>query len=244
MNELSIAATWQQGDWVTRVTAVILLAMSVASWTVILFKWLQLSRLGRMGIPTRHQFWEAKSWNEAIDTLGRRTNNPFYALAAAGFAANQRQRQSKDSQSSLEPSVWLGRCLKDVLEDTQENLQSGLAILASVGSTAPFVGLFGTVWGIFHALQAIGLSGQASLSQVAGPVGEALVMTAFGLAVAIPAVLGYNALNRRTRALGNRLNRFASSLFTFFLTGSRLAVEAGNESSQNWDLPTSLSVPT
>ena len=105
-------------------------------------------------------------------------------------------------------------------------MQSGLAILASVGSTAPFIGLFGTVWGIYHALIAIGTSGQSTIDKVAGPIGEALIMTALGLAVAIPAVLGYNALVRGNKSILTRLNSFAHDLHAYFVTGARVSASA------------------
>jgi biopolymer transport protein ExbB len=114
------------------------------------------------------------------------------------------------------------RCLRNGIDEFTARLQSGLAILASVGSTAPFIGLFGTVWGIYHALVAIGTSGQASIDKVAGPIGEALIMTAFGLAVAIPAVLGYNALVRGNKGMLNGLNSFAHDLHAYFVTGARV----------------------
>ncbi|SLP35947.1 colicin uptake protein TolQ [Klebsiella variicola] len=123
-------------------------------------------------------------------------------------------------------SDWLVRGLSNVLDSGNARLQSGLGILASVGSTAPFVGLLGTVWGIFHALQTISAIGQPDISQVAGPVGEALIMTAFGLFVAIPAVLGYNAISRRNRTIHQAMNRFAHDLHAFLLTGAR--VESGS----------------
>lgn len=123
----------------------------------------------------------------------------------------------------MDVSDWVTRCLKDTMDEGISRMQSGLAILASVGSTAPFVGLFGTVWGIYHALLAIGATGQTSIDQVAGPVGESLIMTAFGLFVAIPAVLGYNALTRANKGVVSKLRRFAHGLHAYFVTGASLA---------------------
>jgi biopolymer transport protein ExbB len=120
-------------------------------------------------------------------------------------------------------SDWITRTLRNSIDDSTARLQSGLAILASVGSTAPFVGLFGTVWGIYHALVGIGASGVATIDKVAGPVGEALIMTALGLAVAIPAVLGYNALVRGNKGILTKLNRFAHDLHAYFVTGARVS---------------------
>ena len=123
----------------------------------------------------------------------------------------------------MDVSDWITRCLKDTMDESVAHLQSGLSILASIGSTAPFVGLLGTVWGIYHALLAVGVTGESSMEQVAGPVGEALIMTAFGLFVAIPAVLGYNALTRANKALAAKLKRFAHGLHAYFVTGSNLS---------------------
>ena len=123
---------------------------------------------------------------------------------------------------ALDLSEWVTRSLRNSIDDIAAKMQAGLAVLASVGSTAPFVGLFGTVWGIYHALLAIGLNGQASIDKVAGPVGESLIMTALGLAVAIPAVLGYNALVRGNKSVSGKLNRFAHDLHAYFVTGARV----------------------
>ena len=129
----------------------------------------------------------------------------------------------------MDISDWITRCLRNSIDVSTAKLQSGLAILASVGSTSPFVGLFGTVWGIYHALLAIGMAGQASIDKVAGPIGEALIMTALGLAVAIPAVLGYNALVRGNKSVTQKLNRFAHDLHAYYVTGARVK----NSSSAN-----------
>jgi biopolymer transport protein ExbB len=125
-------------------------------------------------------------------------------------------------RQELDKSDWVTRSLQNTIDDATADLQSGMAILASVGSTSPFVGLFGTVWGIYHALMQIGMAGQATIDKVAGPIGEALIMTALGLAVAIPAVLGYNALVRGNKAVITRMNRFAHDLHALLMTGSRV----------------------
>ena len=129
---------------------------------------------------------------------------------------------------SLDASDWISRALRNSIDSTTGKLQAGLAILASVGSTAPFVGLFGTVWGIYHALMKIGAAGQASIDQVAGPIGEALIMTALGLAVAIPAVLGYNALVRGNKHILAKLGRFAHDLHAYHVTGARVTAASGD----------------
>ena len=138
----------------------------------------------------------------------------------AAAAHHNAQPQLHDS---LDASEWLTRTLRNSIDESTARLQSGLAVLASVGSTAPFVGLFGTVWGIYHALLAISSAGQATIDKVAGPIGEALIMTALGLAVAIPAVLGYNALVRGNKSVLHKLNRFAHDLHAYLVTGSRVA---------------------
>ena len=134
-------------------------------------------------------------------------------------------------------SDWVTRCLRNGINEFTARMQSGLAILASVGSTAPFVGLFGTVWGIYHALIVIGTTGQASIDKVAGPIGEALIMTAFGLAVAIPAVLGYNAIVRGNKGVLGALNSFAHDLHAFFVTGARLTVDTSSSAQDGKVLP-------
>ncbi|MCS3835728.1 biopolymer transport protein ExbB [Pseudomonas sp. JAI111] len=175
----------------------------------------------------RTLFWRASNFQEGVKALGSERDNPFIELSIAGHAADSHQyERSSELHTRFDLSDWLTRCLKDVLDDRTARMQTGLAILASIGSTSPFVGLLGTVWGIYHALTVIGASGDASLAQVAGPVGESLVMTAFGLFVAIPAVLGYNALARRNKAIIHQLNRFAHDLHAFFLTGARVNLAA------------------
>nr|WP_290575874.1 MotA/TolQ/ExbB proton channel family protein [Ketobacter sp.] len=164
-----------------------------------------------------------------MQILGRgRSHNPFYQLAEDGqIALDHHATHQEDLHGKLPLADWLTTSLRGSIDESAERLQRGLSILASVGSTAPFIGLFGTVWGIYHALVGIGVSGQASIDKVAGPVGEALIMTAFGLAVAIPAVLGYNALQRQNKLILGRLNRFAHQLHAFFLTGSPIARSSG-----------------
>ncbi|TMS58492.1 MotA/TolQ/ExbB proton channel family protein [Imbroritus primus] len=227
MQELSIAQVWSQGDFVIRATAIILLAMSLASWIVILMKGWDLFRLKAMAFGAEKKFWHSDDFDHALETLGSNQNNPFLTLAVAGREAAQHHRASQPQlHDVMDISDWLTRSLKSSIDESVSRLQSGLAILASVGSTAPFVGLFGTVWGIYHALVGLGASGVPTIDKVAGPVGEALIMTAFGLAVAIPAVLGYNALTRGNKSVISKLNRFAHDLHAYFVTGSR--VRPGN----------------
>ena len=228
MQNYGIAHVWAQGDFVTRGIAVALLIMSVLSWTVIILKSWDVMRLRRLTRSAEKAFWHSDDFADGIRKLGRDTSspadNPFLALALSGQqAADHHHETQPHLHDRMDVSDWITRCLKDTMDDSVARMQSGLAILASIGSTAPFVGLFGTVWGIYHALLTIGATGQSSIDQVAGPVGEALIMTAFGLFVAIPAVLGYNALTRANKAIVSKLNRFAHGLHTFFVTGVRLS---------------------
>ncbi|MFT7561602.1 MAG: biopolymer transport protein ExbB [Flavobacteriales bacterium] len=220
-NPYGIDALWQQGDMVIKAVAFTLLLMSVASWTVILVRAYGLYRLRKPG-KALNDFWHTKSFGEGLKILGEdRGANPYRYLAETGMAQLDHHNCHKsDLHGHLPLADWLTGCMRAAIDESSEKLQSGLAVLASVGSTAPFVGLFGTVWGIYHALVGIGASGQASIDKVAGPVGEALIMTAFGLAVAIPAVLGYNALTRGNRNILSKLNRFSHQLHAYLITGA------------------------
>ena len=221
-NEFGLLHVWAQGDWVTRGVFGALLLMSLASWVVIVLKAIGLMRT--KGQAARVEgFWHSSDIAEGLAKLGAGEANPFRELAIEGreAAAHHRATQAQ-LHDSLDVSDWISRALQGSIDATTSRLQAGLAVLASVGSTAPFVGLFGTVWGIYHALMKIGAAGQASIDQVAGPIGEALIMTALGLAVAIPAVLGYNALVRGNKTLQVRLGRFAHDLHAYYVTGSRV----------------------
>ncbi|WP_337879344.1 MotA/TolQ/ExbB proton channel family protein [Rheinheimera sp.] len=224
-NPYGIAALWAQGDFVIKTVAVLLLLMSVASWTVIVLRALNLWRLKKVAAASR-DFWHAQSFTEGLRILSSASEqggpaNPFRYVADEGQAAlDHHQSHQQDLHGHLPLADWLTSCLRGAIDESAQQMQKGLAILASVGSTSPFLGLFGTVWGIYHALVSIGASGQASIDKVAGPVGEALIMTAFGLAVAIPAVLGYNALQRGNKDVLGKLNRFAHQLHAYFLTGA------------------------
>lgn len=223
METYGLAHVWNQGDAVTRATALVLLLMSVASWSVIVIKSVRFIRLRRSLQADERAFWQAANLDEGIKKLGSDVDHPLRALVWAGSEAMSHYRQNTPHlHDQLNISDWVTRCLKNASDDHLARLQSGLAVLASIGSTAPFVGLFGTVWGIYHALLAIGVSGQTSIEQIAGPVGEALIMTASGLFVAIPAVLAYNTLVRGHRAIAIQLNRFAHSLHAYFVTGKQL----------------------
>lgn len=211
---------WQQGDWITRAIVVALFTMSVLTWTVVLYKGAQLARVRRQCKTAERRFWQADTIDEAESMLERSVaGNPHLALLDA--ARDATDGAISQLERELSHDEWVNRSLRIALHEQQEKLARGLAILASIGSTAPFVGLFGTVWGIYHALMVIGESGQSSLDKVAGPVGESLVMTAFGLFVAIPAVLSYNALARGNRGIAHHLQRFAHELHIFFVSGAK-----------------------
>jgi biopolymer transport protein ExbB len=226
-SEFGLANVWAQGDFVTRAVAILLLLMSLATWTLIVLKTLDLMRYRKLSRQAQ-EFWRSKDMGSGLASLGEEPGNPYRQLVEQGMQASSHHRRADaELQDVLDRNEWITRNLRQVVDDFTARLQSGLAVLASVGSTAPFVGLFGTVWGIYHALVAIGTSGQASIDRVAGPVGEALIMTAFGLAVAIPAVLGYNALVRGNKGVLHTLGRFAHDLHACLMTGARVGSASG-----------------
>jgi biopolymer transport protein ExbB len=221
-SQLGLFSLWTQGDWITKAVALMLLVMSLASWLVMLLKGIDLYTF--KGLSRRTEgFWHSADFERGLSALGPQAANPFVQLAQSGQQASQHHSLSQTQlRDTLDMSDWISRSLRRAMDDSTSRLQAGLAVLASVGSTAPFVGLFGTVWGIYHALMGIGASGQASIDQVAGPIGESLVMTALGLAVAIPAVLGYNALVRGNKSALTQLSRFAHDLHAYLVTGARV----------------------
>ena len=223
-NEFGLINLWTEGDGVTRFVALLLLVMSLASWIVIILKSLNLFSAQKQAARVE-AFWHSANVAGGVQALGNEEGNPFRALALRGQEALAHLKTGSGQPEllkELDTSDWVTRGLQNAIDDATANLQSGLAILASVGSTSPFVGLFGTVWGIYHALMQIGMAGQATIDKVAGPIGEALIMTALGLAVAIPAVLGYNALVRGNKFIITRMNRFAHDLHALLITGSRV----------------------
>lgn len=215
---------WQQGDVIIKMVAIILLIMSVLSWVVIAYKVIKFWRLRHQQQTVLNRFWHSKTFAEGLSSLGEANeSNVFRGLALDGLHAVEHHANSKDDlHGALNVNEWLSSCLRRSLDNASGRLSAGLPLLASIGSTAPFIGLFGTVWGIYHALLSIGSAGQVGLDQVAGPVGEALIMTALGLAVAIPAVLGYNALLRSQKGIMAHLSNFAHDLHAYFITGSRV----------------------
>jgi biopolymer transport protein ExbB len=224
-SQLGLINVWHQGDWVTRGVVLLLLGMSLASWMVIILKAMDIVRFKKLARGSE-SFWHSPDFDQGLRQLGDSKDNPFRALAEEGRQARDHHSNTREQlHDALDISDWVTRALRNSIDDTVARLQSGLAVLASVGSTAPFVGLFGTVWGIYHALIGIGLAGQATIDKVAGPIGEALIMTALGLAVAIPAVLGYNALVRSNKFIVSRLNRFGHDLHAYFVTGARVQAD-------------------
>ncbi|HIE5943272.1 MULTISPECIES: MotA/TolQ/ExbB proton channel family protein [Burkholderia] len=220
MTIYGIEHVWTQGDPMTRAVALLLVAMSIASWTVIVIKAIELVGIRRRAARAEARFRDDGGAAGAMHALGGQ-DRPFVDLVRAGQAAIAHHEASRHRlHDRIDASDWLSRSLKTSVDESAARMQRGLGVLASIGSTAPFVGLLGTVWGIYHALLSLGATGEASLDRVAGPVGEALVMTAFGLCVAIPAVLGYNTLVRLSRDIVARLNRFAHGLHLLLLTGS------------------------
>ncbi|OGB01125.1 MAG: biopolymer transporter [Burkholderiales bacterium RIFCSPHIGHO2_12_FULL_61_11] len=221
-SQFGLMNVWTQGDFVTRTVAVLLLGMSLASWVVIIIKTLDVLKYKKIA-SVAEDFWHSADFAVGLAKLGSDPSNPFRQLAIEGHGATAHHRNTKAHlHDALDVSDWVTRSLRNTMDEFTSRLQSGLAVLASVGSTAPFIGLFGTVWGIYHALLSIGTAGQATIDKVAGPVGESLIMTALGLAVAIPAVLGYNALVRGNKGVLQKLNRFAHDLHAYFVTGARV----------------------
>ncbi len=221
-----LAHLWAQSDTIIRSVAVILLVMSITSWYLIRTRALRQLRARRHGDAVEN-FWRAPDLEAGLKLLAEAApDSPFEALAQQGAAAAQhirRHTQNDTLGGKLDTDEVITRALRKSIALSTAALESGLTVLASIGSTAPFVGLFGTVWGIYHALVNISVSGMATLDKVAGPVGEALIMTAFGLFVAIPAVLAYNAITRANRLELSELDAFAHDLHAWFSTGARIA---------------------
>jgi biopolymer transport protein ExbB len=221
-NTLGLLHFWSRADSVIRLTAYILLVMSVASWFLILWKswaWVRVRRASR----ELESFWSAPSVEAAIAGLKPHDRENIFVHVASGAASASTHGAAEGTLASqTDRSELITRALRQRINEAAGRLEAGLTILASVGSTAPFVGLFGTVWGIYHALINIASTGQIAIDKVAGPVGEALIMTAFGLAVAIPAVLAYNAFTRVNRVVLGQLDGFAHDLHAHLTMGARV----------------------
>lgn len=221
-NPYGLRVVWAQGDLVARTTLILLALMSLGSWYIILSKLLEQRRQSAQAQSARAAFANADTLQKGATALGK--DSPFRFLVDSAMDA---LRKYESLAGQVEVGTWLSQDIVRNVGTLQMRMQSGLAILATVGSTAPFVGLFGTVWGIYNALVTIGVTGQASIEKVAGPVGEALIMTALGLAVAVPAVLGYNWLVRRNRLAMHSVKGFGSDLHTLLL----VEIEKGQRTS-------------
>jgi biopolymer transport protein ExbB len=212
-------AAMQQGGPVAWGTLAIMVIMSIASWYIIFTKLLDQKKMMDQAKELDKKFWQSNSLREGADKLDK--NSAFRQIVDDGLrAAAHHEGKLTDK---IDQHEWITMSLQRSVGGISGRLQSGLAFLATVGSTAPFVGLFGTVIGIYRALIKIAMAGQASIDKVAGPVGEALIMTAIGLAVAVPAVVGYNWLIRRNKALLDKLNAFANDVHAFLMSGARVA---------------------
>jgi biopolymer transport protein ExbB len=216
-NPYGLRQLWEgqngHADWVARGVMILLALMSIGTWYIFFMKYWEQQRVLGQSRQVEKRFWSSNNLNDGIDQLAK--NSVFRTVAESGV------RASSGGSGMVNMNDWIAMSLNRQLEEINARLQGGVAFLASVGSTAPFVGLFGTVWGILNALIAIGVAGQASIDKVAGPVGEALIMTAIGLAVAVPAVLLYNLLVRRNKVINEKLRSFASDLQTYLVTKGR-----------------------
>src|SRR6201986_1880856 len=218
-NPYGLQALWQTGDIVARSVLILLVIMSLASWYVILTKLWDQRKLKQSARVAEKQFWTAPSIKDGVERLKK--GDDFRFIAEDGLrAASHHDGRLTDR---IDLHEWITMSLQRSVDQVQGKLQGGLGLLATVGSVAPFVGLFGTVWGILKALQGIGIAGQASIDKVAGPVGEALIMTAIGLFVAVPAVMGYNWLLGRNKVLQDSLRNFTGDLHAYLVSGARVA---------------------
>jgi biopolymer transport protein ExbB len=214
-NPYGLEALWRGGDMVAKITLLILAIMSMGSWYIIITKVYEQYRMGKHAKAADKAFWKAPSVEEGAALLKK--SSPFRFIAESGIEASSRH---DGLLQQINMNEWITMSIQRAIDNVHSRTQDGLAFLATVGSTAPFVGLFGTVWGIYHALTAIGIAGQASIDKVAGPVGEALIMTAFGLAVAVPAVLGYNWLIRRNKVAMDLVRGFGADLHAVLLSNA------------------------
>jgi len=216
-NPYGLKALWTQGDFVARGTLIIMIIMSMGSWYVMITKLLEQRAMLKSARSSAESFWKASSVKAGVGTLEE--GSAFRFIAEQGVKASDHHEGTM--VESIDKHTWIGMAVDRSVGSIQNRLQDGMAVLATVGSTAPFVGLFGTVWGIYNALVKIGISGQASIDKVAGPVGESLIMTAIGLAVAVPAVMGYNWLIRRNKAVMDETRAFAGDLHNVLIAGKR-----------------------
>jgi len=222
-NPYGLSALWAQGDFIAKGVLILLALMSAYSWFIIFTKWWEQRRLLKQAAEADKQFWAADNIKNGVGKLSGK-GNIFKAIASEAIDAAEHHDSRMTQQVPLHE--WIDNVIARGVARIGSALQTQLPFLATTGSTAPFIGLFGTVWGIYHALVAIGVAGQASIDKVAGPVGEALIMTAIGLAVAVPAVLGYNYLLGRNKLIMERVKLFSQDLEQVIVSGSR--VEGAN----------------
>ncbi len=222
-NPYGLSALWKTGDAVSHTVLVILALMSLGTWYIMITKFFEQMSLFRSYKNAQKDFWKTASVRDGIQRL--KPTSPFRYIAENGISASEHHEGALTD--SIDLHTWVTMSIQRAQDTIRTRLQGGLPFLATVGSTSPFVGLFGTVWGIYHALTAIGIAGQASIDKVAGPVGEALIMTALGLATAVPAVLGYNYLVSRNKTANENVRNFASDLHSILLSGSRVNVAPG-----------------
>ncbi|HET7086478.1 MAG TPA: MotA/TolQ/ExbB proton channel family protein [Rhizomicrobium sp.] len=211
--QYSLGHIWQEGSWISKAILIVLAIMSAGTWYIFFTKWIEQQRILGQATQVEKKFWTSATLNEGVDKLPK--TSVFRGIAEAGLKASQ------GGTTLVGLSDWIGMTLTRQLEDANARLQGGIAFLGSVGSVSPFVGLLGTVMGILNALIGIGVAGQASIDKVAGPVGEALIMTAIGLFVAVPAVLLYNYLVRRNKVITEKLRAFAGDLQAYLISKSK-----------------------
>jgi biopolymer transport protein ExbB len=217
-NPYGVAGVWNNGTIIDKSVMLLLLLMSLATWYIIFTKLWDQHRLKKSARDAEKLFWSAASVKEGVEKLKK--GNEFRAVAEDGLRAMSHHDGRLTDRIDLHE--WITMSLQRSVEQVSTDMSKGLGLLATVGSSAPFVGLFGTVWGVMNALVAIGLAGQASIGKVAGPVGSALIMTALGLAAAVPAVWGYNWLLGRNKMLQDALRNFASDLHAYLVSGARV----------------------
>ena len=220
-NPYGLDALWKGGDFVAHATLIALVIMSFGTWYILITKLLEQAKTFRHSTEATEKFWAANSIKEGTSLLAEAS--PFRYIAETGLSAND-HHEGKLIQA-IDRHTWVTMSIERSVTLVASRMQNGLTFLATVGSTAPFVGLFGTVWGIYHALTAIGIAGQASIDKVAGPVGEALIMTAIGLAVAVPAVLGYNWLVRRNKNALEQVRTFGADLHSVLIAGTTVTAK-------------------
>jgi len=224
-NPYGLAGMWNSGDIVARGVIILLLIMSLMSWYIILTKLWDQRRLKQSARAAEKQFWSAPSVKDGVDRLKK--GDDFRAVAEDGLRAVSHHEGRLTDR--IDMHEWVTMSLQRSVDQVNSNMQKGLGFLATVGSSAPFVGLFGTVWGVMTTLITIGLSGQPSIDKVAGPIGGALIMTALGLFVAVPAVWGYNWLLGRNKILQDALRNFAGDLHAYLVSGARVSAGTAAE---------------